>query len=91
MGPGATWRDWLAAVPSDGVGIDLCQGFLGAAASDYPQLRFQRPAIEDFTARRRFDAALLLKTMESVYDIGAVLDKAHEGSSRKRHTPNYHC
>jgi len=71
--------DVLAAIaPSVGVGIDLCQEFVDSAAADYPHLRFEAAAIEDFETSERFDAALLVNTMEYVYDIGMVLDKAYE-------------
>jgi 2-polyprenyl-3-methyl-5-hydroxy-6-metoxy-1,4-benzoquinol methylase len=71
--------DVLAAVsPSEGLGIDLCQTVIDTAQQDHPQLRFQTTAIEDLESRECFDAVLLVNTMEYVYDIGAVLAKAHE-------------
>jgi ubiquinone/menaquinone biosynthesis C-methylase UbiE len=71
--------DVLAAVePSTGIGIDLCQSFVDAASAQFPHLRFERSPIEEVTVSEPFDAVLLVNTMEYVYDIGTVLDRAHD-------------
>lgn len=62
--------------PTLGVGIDLCPSFISKATQQYPHLKFENTAIEDFQSETEFDAVLLIQTMEYVHDIGVVFEKA---------------
>ena len=70
--------DVLAAVrPASGVGIDLSAAMVERAKKDNPQLEFRQQAIEEMQGDASFDAALIINTLEYMYDIGAVLDRVH--------------
>jgi 2-polyprenyl-3-methyl-5-hydroxy-6-metoxy-1,4-benzoquinol methylase len=73
--------DVLAAVrPASGLGIDLSQAMVDRAARDnaaHAGLEFKKQAIEELAGDGSFDAALIINTLEYMYDIGAVLDRVH--------------
>ncbi len=76
---GCAHGDVLAAMqPSYGIGIDISPAMVGEACQKNPGLTFSQSRIEDFESETRFDALLLINTLEYLYDIGTVFDKAHE-------------
>jgi len=63
--------------PASGVGLDLSESMLEAAAADFPHLSFRHTALEDFDGKAGFDAALLINTAEYTFDMGAVIACCH--------------
>jgi SAM-dependent methyltransferase len=63
--------------PAGGVGIDLSQAMVEAAAAEFPNLSFRHAAVEDFDGEAGFDAALLINTAEYTFDMGAVIARCH--------------
>src|SRR5581483_5025639 len=70
--------DVLAALaPSRGLGVDFAPEMIAHARREHPKLDFAEKAIEDLDEKESFDAAICINTLEYVYDVGAVLDRAH--------------
>jgi SAM-dependent methyltransferase len=70
--------DVLAALaPSDGLGIDLSPAMIREAKQSYPSWDFRVQAVEDFEGDESYDVALLINTLEYMYDVGRVLDRIH--------------
>lgn len=70
--------DVLSALrPSAGLGIDLSAAMVQGAQRDHADLDFRVQAIEDFAGDESFDVALLINTLEYMYDVGTVLDRVH--------------
>ncbi len=70
--------DVLAAVqPSHGVGIDISPTMVQIAKEKNPEFEFKQTRVEDFESKEKFNALLMVNTLEYLYDIGTALDKAH--------------
>jgi SAM-dependent methyltransferase len=70
--------DVLAALaPGEGLGIDLSPAMVREAKQSYPSWDFRVQAIEDFEGDASYDVALLINTLEYMYDVGRVLDQIH--------------
>jgi SAM-dependent methyltransferase len=72
--------DVLAAVrPREGLGIDLSAEMVGYASRDHPHLEFRQGAIESFDGGDgSYEVALLVNTLEYIYDIGVLFDRVHD-------------